>query len=461
MTGRSPRIAIIGAGPAGFYAAQALVVADERAEVTVVERLPVPHGLVRHGVAPDHWTVRSKGEWFDRILAHPRVRLRANVTIGRDLTVDDVAAHHDAVILAVGADRSRMLGVPGEQLRGSLPASDYVGWYNAHPDHAALDPPLDTTAAAVVGMGNVALDVVRSLALPTDRLHRTDMAAHAVAALHRSPVRHVHVLGRRGPSQTRFTPKELREVAELDDVQLVVDPAALAADRPPSDDTAPAGIARAARVVELLSEFATDAPGAARMHVHLHFGVSPVRVLGDNRVRGVVLAHNRLVGDRGGWRAEQTPDRSQLDVGLLLRSIGYRSRPVPDLPFDDAGGVIPTRAGRVVDANGTVLPGRYATGWVRRGPTGVIGTNKRDAEEVVAHLLSDLPHLPCPEIMDAAAFDELLAERGIEVVDAQGWDRIRRSERRAGSRLGRPAQRLADVAEQIAAARAPAAARAA
>ncbi len=434
---RSLRVAIIGAGPAGFYAAQALTRQSPSATADLFERLPSPYGLVRYGVAPDHETVKSKAFAFDLILRHRRVRYFGNVTFGKDITHEEIRAHYDAVIYTVGASRDRSLGIPGEDLPGSLSATEFIAWYNAHPDHAELNPPLDTAHVAVVGMGNVALDVTRALLKDPGELDKTDMAPYAVAALRRSLVTDVHILGRRGPSQASFTPKELREVAELPDVEIVVDPADIAANRVGTFENEREA-KHAARNLELFTAYSKSysrlAKNSASKRVHIHFFVSPVEVQGEGRVQGLKLEQNRLELKGERLSAVGTSEFESLNIGLLLRSVGYRSAPLDGVSFDEKRGIIPNRGGRVTTLEGEVVRGEYTSGWVRRGPSGVIGTNKTDAEETVRHLLEDASTL---ERTEAADITSLLKRKGVRYVTAEDWRRILNTERRNGAQQRR------------------------
>ena len=441
---RPVRIAIVGAGPAGFYAAQALTKSSQSVSLDIFERLPSPHGLVRYGVAPDHDTVKSKAFTFDQILKHEAVRYFGNVTFGEDLTHEEVKAHYDAVIYTIGASSDKSLGIPGEEVRGSLSATEFVAWYNAHPDHATLNPPLDTKHVAVIGMGNVALDVTRALCKDPDALDKTDMADYAVAALRKSKVTDIHILGRRGPSQANFTPKELREVAELPGVDMVVDPADLKANQVGTFEDELAA-KKAARNVELFSEFSKRTPAKKNKCVHIHFFVSPVKVEGEERVEGLRLERNRLEPKGERLSAVGTDEFERLEIGLLLRSVGYRSKPLPGVPFDDKLGVISNIGGRVIDENGEVVAGEYTSGWVRRGPSGVIGTNKLDAEETVGHLLEDLHRLPLAQQPEPEAVNRLLDRKGVRYVTLRDWQRIARTERRNGGRKHRRALKFASV----------------
>ena len=425
------RVAVIGAGPAGFYATHMLLKSGVKVSVDLFERLPSPYGLVRYGVAPDHPVVKSKSVTFDLILKHQAVRYFGNVTFGQDITHDELKRHYDAVIYTVGASSDKSLGIPSEDLAGSLSATKFVAWYNAHPDHADLDPPLDTQHAAVIGMGNVALDVTRVLLKDPSALAESDMAGYAVDALRRSRVTDVHILGRRGPSQASFTPKELREVAELPGVEMIVNATDLQADQVGTFSD-PLEQKKTRRNVELFTKYSRYHKPRADKRVHIHFFVSPTEVLGDERVQGLKLERNRLEPKGERLSAVGTGEFEHLDIGLLLRSVGYRSQPLPNVPFDEERGVISNKGGRVITLEGDVVLGEYTSGWVRRGPSGVIGTNKTDAEETVRHLLEDLPALPLAQDPDPQAVNRLLEEKGVRYVTKEGWRRIARAEQRAG-----------------------------
>lgn len=426
------RVAVVGAGAAGFYTTLTLLVRTSRASIDLIERLPMPHGLVRYGVAPDHPEVRSKGFTFDEALRNPRVRFFGNVALGRDVSRAELLERYDAVIYATGAAAARSLGVPGENLRGSVDAPSFVGWYNAHPDLANLAPPLDHSVAVLLGAGNVALDVARMLAAPRERLRSTDIAEHALRAFEESAITDIHVVARSGPAKATFTPRELRDLAELPGVVVQVNADDLA-DEYLAEGLSAVEHRRVERNLKLLAELASRPPAAARVRVHLHFGEVAVRLEGDPEGRVAAIVLNGPSGERS------------LGCGLVIRAIGFESVLLADVPFDAARRVIPTREGRVVDDNGHVCPKEYASGWVRRGPRGIIGTNKVDAEEVVERLLADLPAEP------GASGDlvELLADRGVRVVDGSEWDRIRQRERLAGSRVGRAAVRDASVASVL------------
>ncbi|MFG3407617.1 FAD-dependent oxidoreductase [Streptomyces sp. NPDC048142] len=441
------RVAVVGTGPAGMYAAQDLLL-HTAAEVTLIDRLPVAGGLVRYGVAPDHPATKKVGDTFSRFHSHPRVRMYLGIEVGRDVTAEELAAHHDAVIYAVGASADRRLGIPGEESPGGggagagglgcLSATSFVAWYNAHPEAVAQSVDLSAERVVVVGNGNVALDVARILVADPDALAGTDIAAHALDALRASRVREVVVLGRRGPEDAAYTRSEVLALKHLPGVELVVD------DHDPRTGAAidAAGAGDRAGVLRGLGRVRTDAaspaPGrGADRRIVLRFHSEPVEILGDGRTRSV------RVTDGGGGTAD-------LRAGLLLRAIGYRGLPVPGLPFDEATGTVPHEGGRVAG-----LPGSYVVGWIKRGPSGGIGANRTCAAETVGTLLADAVAgtLPAPA-GDAKAFRRLVRQRNRRVVDARGLAAIDRAERDRGRRDGRPRVKLATVEELVTTARA-------
>ena len=430
------RVAVVGSGPAGFYAAGALLAADPPAEVDVIERLPTPWGLVRLGVAPDHPKLKTVSRAFERIADQPGFRFLGNVEVGRDLHHADLVRLYDAVIYAVGAQTDRRLGIPGEDLPGSWAATEFVAWYNGHPDYQQLEFDLDVERVAVIGNGNVALDVARMLALTHEELAPTDATDASIAAIEGSSIREIVLVGRRGPAQAAFTTPELQEMGELAGADVVVDPADLAGAEPRGTN--------AERNLAILQELAAREPEGKPRRVVFRFFHSPVAILGENRVEGVELVRNELDAKE---RAVPTDDRETLPCGLVFRSVGYRGVALPEVPFDAESGTIPNEGGRVE-------PGVYAAGWIKRGPTGVIGTNKKDATETVELLLEDAAAgrlEPKPDAT-AAAVDALLAERGVRVVEYDGWTAIDDVERAAGEKGGRPRVKLCSWDELLAAA---------
>jgi ferredoxin--NADP+ reductase len=478
MTDESPiRIAVIGSGPAGFYAAGHLLKdASGRFEVDMLERLPTPWGLVRSGVAPDHPKIKSVTRVYEKTAAHERFRYFGNVNFGEHVSREDLLAHYHAIVYATGSPSDRPLGVPGEQLPGSHAATEFVGWYNGHPDHTELEFDLTTASgggaaserAVVVGNGNVALDVARMLVLAPEELASTDTADHALATLAAGHVSEVVILGRRGPAQAAFTNPELLELGELADADVIVDADELERALAVHDAQAEQDIT-SRRNVEILRSYAARVPAGHRKRIVLRFLVSPVAFLPDEhgRLGSVELIRNELVpAPGGGLRAQPTDERETIPAGLAFRAIGYRGIPLPGVPFDQRSAVIPNRGGRIVDPDsGAPLPGEYVVGWIKRGPSGVIGTNKKDAQETVDAMLADLSasgngNAPSPEqgaahlpdTPDAAAVEELLRSRQPELVTYAGWEAIDRHERALGEAAGRPRVKLTRIDELLRAA---------
>jgi ferredoxin--NADP+ reductase len=434
------RVAIVGSGPAGFYAAgQLLSAADLSVEVDLFDRLATPWGLVRAGVAPDHPKIKSVTRVYEKTARKPGFRFHGNVEVGTDVSHEELAAAYHAVLYAVGAPTDRRLGIPGEDLPGSHAATEFVAWYNGHPDYCDHEFDLSPRRAVVIGNGNVALDVARMLALTPAELEKTDTADHALEALAASGVEEIVVLGRRGPAQAAYTNPELRELVDLADADIVVDPAEVALDehsRAFIESDAADGTAK--RNVEIATGYAERGPAGKRRRILLRFLASPVEILGDERVEGVRIVRNEITPE---LRARPTGETEVIEAGLVLRSIGYRGTPIPGVPFDDARGTIANDGGRV-----TGMPGTYTAGWIKRGPSGVIGTNKKCAQETVDLLLADLAAGALPE--PTAEPDELLA-RLDEVVDYVGWEAIDEHERGLGEPHGRPRVKLVRRAELL------------
>jgi ferredoxin--NADP+ reductase len=448
------RVAIVGSGPAAFYAAGALLASeDPAAEVDMIERLPTPWGLVRLGVAPDHPQLKTVSRAFEKIAARPGFRFLGNVEVGRDVTHEELAERYDAVMYAVGSQTDRRLGIAGEDLPGSWAATELVAWYNGHPDFQELPFDLSVERAVVVGNGNVALDVARMLALSADEIAPTDTTDRAIAAILGSGLREIVVLGRRGPVQAAWTSTELGEMGELADADVLLDPAELELD-PTSEAELEASSNLVQRNVETLRDFASRAPEGKPRAVRFRFRASPVAILGEKRVEGVEIVRTRLEPDgRGSVRAVATDEREVIPCGIVFRSVGYRGVELPGVPFDEPAGTIPNDGGRVLDGSGSPVPGVYVAGWIKRGPTGVIGTNKKDATETVSLLLEDARAGRLPSRSCGASLEDVLGERGIEVVTHAGWEAIDAAERAAGEPQGRPRVKLCTWDELVAAAR--------
>lgn len=453
--GRPLRIAVIGAGPAGIYAADALTRQDEvPVAVDLVDRLPTPFGLVRHGIAPDHPKMRAIRDTLHRFLDHPLVRFVGNVDVGVDIPLDELRRHVDAVVYTYGASLDRQLGIDGEDLPGSLAATDLVAWYTGHPDadRARVEAALDgVRSVVVVGVGNVALDVARVLSRTAGELEPTDMPQHVLDVLAAAPVEEVTVLGRRGPAQATFTTQELRELDGLADATVLVDPADLELD--PLAEEHAAADRNVSRNLAVLRGWTDHTATPGRVRLRLRFFRRPVRLLGTDRVTGVEVERTAVDGD---GRAMGTGELEVLPADLVVRSVGYRGVPLPGLPVDERSGTVPNESGRVL-RDGRVSAGEYVAGWIKRGPSGVVGHNKHDARETIAALLADVADGtlavggPVGDLVD-----ELVA-RGAEPVLLEDWRAIDAAEEALGATRGRARTTLHERESLMAAVRAAAA----
>ena len=448
------RVAIVGAGPAGFYAAEHILKDDGlHAQVDLFDRLPTPFGLVRGGVAPDHPKIKSVTRVYERTAAREGFRFFGNVKVGHDLEVTDLERLYHAIVFTVGCETDRQLGLPGEELAGSHAATAFVGWYNAHPDYAEETFDLSGERAVVIGNGNVAIDVARMLALSGHELRQTDTADHAIEILEASKVKEIVVLGRRGPAQAAFTNPEIRELGEMEDAEIFVDPDEVELD-PTSRAFLDAGEAdKTTRVnVETVRQFSTRKPEGKRKRIVLRFLVSPLEIRGEGRVQSILIGRNELVEEDGALRARDTGEREELACGLVLRSVGYTGVPIEGVPFDQVRGVILNEGGRVLDSHGGgPRVGHYTAGWIKRGPSGVIGTNKKDALETIGCLLADVETqtLLCPETPEPAAVEATLAERGVRYISFEDWRAIDRAEIGRGEPHGRPRVKFVRVEEML------------
>jgi ferredoxin--NADP+ reductase len=437
------RVAIVGSGPAGFYAAEHLFKkGDVPVEVDMFDRLPTPFGLVRFGVAPDHQKIKSVTRVFDRIAQHDGFRFYGNVEIGTHITLDDLRRHYHQVCFATGAQTDRRMGIPGEDLPRSHPATEFVAWFNGHPDYREYEFDLSAERVAVVGVGNVAVDVARILCRTPDELARTDIADHALEALSQSKVREVYMLGRRGPAQAAFTNPEVRELGELEGADIHVPPEeaeldalSLAELERSDDDTL-------RKKVEIIRDFATrERTGKPRL-LTLRFLVSPTELVAgeDGGVRLMRLVKNTLIDEDGRLACRATSSTEELPVDLVFRSVGYRGVSIEGLPFHERWGLVPNELGRVAAEGSEPLPGMYVSGWIKRGPSGVIGTNKKDGAETAACMLEDAAsgRTLAPEHPDAHAIDALVRERQPELITYGEWTRLDAIECSRGAESGRP-----------------------
>jgi ferredoxin--NADP+ reductase len=412
-------------------------------DVDVYDRLPTPYGLVRGGVAPDHQKIKAVTRVFASTAARPTFRFLGNVRLGRDLTVEDLRRHYHRIVYATGNEADRRLGIPGEGIPRCTPATVFVGWYNGHPDYRQARFDFSVRSVAVIGNGNVAVDVARILLRTRAELERTDIAAHALEALRDSQVREVHLLGRRGPAQAAFSPAELEELGRLEAADPVVDPADLA------------GLPEAEQGANLriLRSFAARRPRPDARRLHLRFLLSPTEVLADagGGVAGLVLERNRLEARPDGTVAARgTGELERLDVGMVLPAVGYAAERIPGVPYDEKARVVANEDGRVVDpATGAVVPNEYVVGWARSGPQGLIGEHKRASAHVVSHVIADGPDVDARPLPPREAIDDVLRGRGVRFVSFDDWRQLDDVEVERGARRGAPRDKIVDVAAML------------
>ncbi|MBI5311253.1 MAG: FAD-dependent oxidoreductase [Actinobacteria bacterium] len=447
MSAGKPRAAVVGAGPSGFYTAGQLLA--EGFAVDLIDMLPVPFGLVRFGVAPDHPKIKNVTRVYEKTAAHEDFRYFGGVTLGEDITRKDLLERYEAVVYCTGTSADNRLGIDGEDLPGSHAATEFVAWYNGHPHYADRQFDLSAERAVVVGNGNVAIDVARMLVLDADELAPTDTADHAIEALSKSNIKEVILLGRRGPAQAAFTNPELLELGELQRADVIVDPADLELDAASeawlASDEADA---TSRKNVEILREYAQREPTGKSHRVVLKFLSSPLKIIGDEKVEAIEVGHNRIqAGEGGALRAVATGESETIECGLVFRSIGYRGRPVDDIPFEPKRGLIRNVGGRVCDDAGQTLAGEYCVGWIKRGPSGVIGTNKKDATDTVARIIEDRDagKLGVPTAEGDPI--DFISERVPHFTSWEGWGLIDTHEQGLGEPQGRPRVKLIDVDE--------------
>lgn len=444
---RPLRAAVIGAGPSGFYAAAALLKQGASVTVDLFERLIAPHGLVRYGVAPDHQNIKAVAKTYDRTAADPAFRYFGNVEIGKDIKHEELKRHYDVIFYATGAQSDRRLGIPGEALPNSMSATQFVAWYNGHPDYKCLEVDLSCEAAIVVGVGNVAMDVARILAKSVEELADTDIADHALAALAKSNIKDIYIVARRGPAQVKFTNAEVREMGHLKIADAIVLDNELRLDR--ASSAAIEGDTAMQKNLDYLRAYTEIGHTGKSRRVHFRFLLSPVEIIGeDGKIVAVKMEKNVLRASvNGDIKASGTGEFETIAAGLILRSVGYKGMPLEGVPFDRRHGVIPNEVGRVVDLDtGKVMTGEYVAGWIKRGPTGVIGTNKPDAIESVNSMFEDLQQekiVPAPE-PSLDAIPALLAARGVRYVAKDDWMAIDAKEIVDGKAKGKPRVKIVE-----------------
>ena len=449
------RVAIIGSGPAGFYTVSNFLKHPEVAvEIDMYERLPTPFGLVRAGVAPDHQKYKSVTRNYDKSAQGSSFRFFGNVEYGKHIGLTDLREHYHQIVFATGAQSDRSLGIPGEALKGSHSATDFVAWYNAHPDYTDHQFDLSGEAAAIVGLGNVAVDIARILCKSPAELRETDIADHALEALQHSRIKTVYILGRRGPAQAAFTPPEIKEMGELQQADVHVPAEEAALDALSEQALAASQDKNAAKNVEIIRKFSQWQASGREKQLIIRFLVSPLEIIGDaaGKVVAIKLCRNEVLeDDAGGIRAQATSTEEIIPVDLVFRSVGYRGVPLADIPFDEDANTFRNVDGRIVDESGQPVPGLYAVGWIKRGPTGVIGTNKTDARETVGCMVEDALHgrllQPAkPDIQEAIA---LVESRQPDLVSYQDWQHIDEHELSKGSESGRPRVKFSRVSDML------------
>ena len=449
--GHPLKIAVVGSGPSGFYATGALLKSDLSIDVDMYERLPVPYGLVRSGVAPDHPKLKQAILVYAKIAESTGFNFFGNVTIGKDLTVEALRDNYHAVIFTYGAESDRKLGIPGEDLPGSYTATEFVGWYNGHPDYCDRSFDLSHEVAIIFGQGNVAADVSRILAKTRDELKNTDIAEHALDAIDKSNIKDIYVIGRRGPAQAKFTSKELKEFGELEDCNPIVDNNELLLNPASEAELADKSNAGNKKNFDLFQGYAEQAPSTTKnRRVHFTFLKSPVELTGNGRIERVKLEINSLSGDAFNQSARGTGKFIELQTGIVFRSIGYKGVPIPGVPFDQRRGIIPNIDGRVMDENNSPVPGLYVAGWIKRGPTGIIGTNRADSVATVKSMTDDLNKLATsPEKQGGRAVMALLENAGIRYVSFSDWKIIDQSEIARGAPIEKPREKYTTVQEML------------
>lgn len=434
-------VAVVGAGPSGFYATEALLKSDIDVRINLFERLPSPYGLVRSGVAPDHPKLKQAIQIYNKIADNDNLNYIGNVTVGKDISVDELKQHHHALIFTCGAETDRRLDIPGEDLSGSYTATEFVGWYNGHPDYRDRNFDLSHETAVIIGQGNVAADVSRILSKTVDELKHTDIAEHALDVLAGSKIKDIYVIGRRGPAQAKFTSKELREFGELTDCDPIVDSSELTLNDASEKELQDKSNIGNKKIYDMFVEYSQRATGCKNRRCHFQFLRSPVELTGADRIERVKIEKNQLSGEPFKQSARGSGETYELDTGILFRSIGYRGVPIDGVPFHEGWGTIPNEKGRVTEDD-KVIPQMYTAGWIKRGPSGIIGTNRACSIETVGCLLEDLEQLSGLDINPSTdALNNLLSERNLRVINFQQWQQIDQSEIARGEPKDKPREK--------------------
>jgi ferredoxin--NADP+ reductase len=450
MTPPNLRIAIVGSGPSGFYVADALFKLDPSVTIDMFERLPTPYGLLRAGVAPDHQKMKSVANYFERVAQHTGFGFWGNVVVDKDVSIAELQGYYDIVVITTGAQTDKKLNIPGEHFSGSHTATEFVAWYNAHPDYQDRHFNLDAESVAIIGLGNVAIDVTRVLAKTPEELSTSDITTTAMDALKNGHVKEIHLIGRRGPAQSAFTELEIKELGHLNDCDCVVAPADLILNDQSQAEVDDPANAKARKNMAVLQELAAQHTHTKRKKIVLHFLRTPVEILKDGVVSAIRLEKNKLVGESGHQKAIGTGEFVDLPCQMILRSVGYQGVPLEGVPFDLSRGVIPNQKGRVINPDGGQVPGVYVSGWIKRGASGVIGTNKPDGQETASSIMADSPSLPRVSHRDSAALRQLLITRGVQTVGFSDWKRIDSEEQARGKTSGKPREKMSKISDMLA-----------
>ncbi len=444
------RVAIVGSGPSGFYATEALIKSELNVEIDLIERLPAPFGLVRSGVAPDHPKLKQAIEVYKKIAQNPQFNFVGNVTVGKDVKAEELQETHHAVIYTCGAETDRKLGIPGEDLQGSYTATEFVGWYNGHPDYRDRTFDLSHETAIVIGQGNVAADVSRILAKSVDELKHTDISQHALDALAESKIKTIYVVGRRGPAQAKFASKELKEFLEIQNCRAYIDPKELELNATSQQELEMKEGRGNKKNVEIFQKFAESEDAGKPRTCISTFLKSPIRLEGNGRLEKVVFEHNVLDGEPFKQSCKGTGETMEIECGILFRSIGYNGVPIPGVPFYDRWGTIPNEEGRITsEQGGDVVTGLYTAGWIKRGPSGIIGTNRACAVESVDKLLEDISKLDADKPGRIALY-KILDANGAKHINYPQWEKIDAAEVAAGEPKDKPREKFTRRDEMLA-----------
>lgn len=445
------RIAIVGSGPSGFYSTEALIRSELTVKVDMFERLPSPYGLVRSGVAPDHQKLKQAIQVYAKIAEQPEFNFIGNVTVGKDISIAELCTTHHAVIFTYGAETNRRLGISGDDLPGSHTATEFVGWYNGHPDYRDRIFDLSHETAVIIGQGNVAADVSRILAKNVDELKHTDIAEHALAVLAESNIKNIYIIGRRGPAQAKFASKEIKEFGELAICDPLVDPDELLLNSESENELRDKSNSGSKKNYDILSKYSSLPTSNKQRQCHFTFLKSPIKIIGDGRVEKIILEKNKLTGDPMRQSARGTGQTIELETGIVFSSIGYRGLSMPGVPFNDDWGVLPNSDGRIVDADNKPLPQLYCAGWIKRGPTGIIGTNRADSVATVAALLEDVKNMDADEHKNGAeGVYQILDNKGIRHISFAEWKKIDQKELERGLPNAKPREKFTYIKEMLA-----------